>query len=159
MLLGTQPEAANCLPNWPFVYWLARNYEPRFAQCWACILLPPGKKYDTGPSPVFFDSICIGTRICSFCIDMNLWIFVLVLVAGRSCESRVPIIGQSGLVKGHSLSRRHRQYIMCFEIMRLSFSCFYRDVFHYHFSLMWFPLPDTETLSCHFSYSYWTISV
>lgn len=35
---------------------------------------------------MFFDSIGIGTRICSFCIDMNLWIFVLVLVAGRFFE-------------------------------------------------------------------------
>ncbi len=74
---------------------------------------------------------------------------VMNLCFGIDCrkilEERVPIIGQSGLVKGHSLSRRHRQYSRNSETKRGEVSChIYSKVFHIHLSTIFWLTEEVQ---------------
>ena len=144
--VGTQPELKHCceLPNWPFVYWLARNYEPRFAQCWAHILSLSKKEIRYGPfTSVFLLFILVYKNL------------LFLYRYGRVCFGigsrkvlwgRFPIIGQSGLVNDHSLSRRHKQYIMLFRIWREFPSWIIESSIHNNFLLLSFWLSVHEYL-------------
>lgn len=79
---------------------------------------------------VFLSLLYLYTdTICSFCIGIKrIWKeLFLDLQTGRSVEYSFLWIGKSGFVKGHSLSRRHKQYISISRIRRDDTSCLSQD--------------------------------
>lgn len=74
-------------------------------------------------SSVFFVFVCI---LLLFVLFVSVYIcknFVFGFANRKVSWVEFPMIGKSGFVKGHSLTRRHKQYIPFFETMRVYASC------------------------------------
>ncbi len=89
------------------------------------------EKYE--PPPVFFDSICIGIQeFALFVWIWNLWIFVLVLVAGRSFEKGF-LLSVSRVLLRVILFREDISSISCF--------LFPSEMIHLAYYILWYIIP------------------